>query len=67
VRIAADIGPETQTLSVNDLVTTTRPGDRIDLLCSVSPATGVKRSPGQITHASIVAIQVTGASTVTDR
>jgi hypothetical protein len=64
VRVIANIGPNTQTLSMNDLVTTTRPVDQIDLVCDLKGASGSKDvQRGQVTQASIIALELANAAT----
>jgi hypothetical protein len=64
VKVAADIGTNTQTLSVNDVVTTTAPSDQIDLACDISTDRG--HAPQvKVTQASILALDVTSANTAT--
>jgi hypothetical protein len=65
VRIVADIGTATQTLSLSDLVTTTARSDRIDLVCNVPPAESSEGQVAAVTHASIIATQITRATTST--
>jgi hypothetical protein len=65
VRIAADIGRATQTLSVNDLLTTTTSPDQVDLVCSVLPTIAMEAQPANVTHASILATGIAIASTTT--
>jgi hypothetical protein len=65
VLVAADIGPYTQTLSVDDIVSASGPGDQIDLLCYVQPSGSEAARSGTVTHASIVATQVAGATSTT--
>jgi hypothetical protein len=64
VRIVADIGTATQTLSFFDVLTTATP-DQIDLACSVSPVGPPDMQVGTITHAVIIATEVTHAATAT--
>jgi hypothetical protein len=64
VKVAATIGTNTQTLSVNDLVTTTRPSDQIDLVCAVTSGDGGDGGQqGRVTQASMIALQVAQATT----
>jgi hypothetical protein len=62
VRIAADIGTSTQTLSLSDLLTTTAPTDQLDLVCSLSQQ-GNPGGQAKVTHASIIATGITNATT----
>jgi hypothetical protein len=65
VRVAATIGTGTQTLSLNDVVTTTLPSDQIDLACELSSGEGRNNPMAVVTHASILATQVAGVTTRT--
>jgi hypothetical protein len=58
VLVAADIGPATQTLSLNDLITTTRSADGIDLVCRSSSAGKGDQAPALVSHASLIAVPV---------
>jgi hypothetical protein len=62
VRVAATISDATQTLSVNDLVSTTASRDQIDLVCSTTPSGSPETPRATVTQASIIAIQVTDAT-----
>jgi hypothetical protein len=62
VRIVADVGTGTQTLSLNDLLTTTASADEIALACKVSTSGDAQVQDVQVTQASILAIQVTSAN-----
>jgi hypothetical protein len=65
VQVAASISPYTQTLSVADIVTTTEPGDQIDLLCDVVPTGPEGARNATVTHASVIATQVTSTTRAT--
>ena len=63
VRDAAGIGPATQVLSVNDLLTVTASSDQIVLVCTLSGAGRPQADVAvEVTHASIIALQVTSIS-----
>jgi acetaldehyde dehydrogenase (acetylating) len=64
VKVAATLGTNTQTLSVNDLVTTSRPSDQIDLVCTVTSGEGADSGQqGRVTQASMIALDVAQATT----
>jgi hypothetical protein len=58
VRSATYIGQDLESLSVSDLVTTSRSGDELDLVCTVSPVNGPPSLHGDVTHASIIALAI---------
>jgi hypothetical protein len=62
VLIQADIGSDTQSLTLTDLVTTARPGDQIDLVCSLSPDSAPRSEAATVIHASLIAMKVTSAT-----
>jgi hypothetical protein len=61
VRVATDITAPTQSLDVNDLITTTNTSDQIDLVCSASTVGGPQQQVSA-THASIIVSQITHAT-----
>jgi hypothetical protein len=64
VKVAATLGTITQTLSVNDLVTTTRSSDQIELVCAVTSGEGGEGGQqGRVTQASMIALDVAQATT----
>jgi Collagen triple helix repeat (20 copies) len=66
VRVTADLGPDQQSFSVTDLLTTTTPADEIDLVCQVSSSNpGSNAQTATITHASVTALTITHIATTT--
>jgi hypothetical protein len=65
VKVATSVGSSTQTLSVNDVVTTTAPSDQIDLSCMLSSAGGRDTPQVVVTQASILALDVTHVDSTT--
>jgi hypothetical protein len=61
VKVVATIGPNTQTLSMDDLVTTVRPSDQIDFVCDVTSGDNGDAQGVVVTQASIVALEVANA------
>jgi hypothetical protein len=58
VQVAAEVGAGTQTISLNDIVSTTASGDKIDLICNVPSGDGT----ATVTDASLIAWQVTNVN-----
>jgi hypothetical protein len=65
VLVAAEVGSGLQTLNLNDLVTTTRSPDQIDLVCRVVPGGDAADVQAQVTNASVIAVQAANAATTT--
>jgi hypothetical protein len=58
VRISTYIAADIDALNVSDLLTTTAPGDRIDLACSTSNINANSGAVGDVWHASIIATPI---------
>jgi hypothetical protein len=65
VETVAEIGPVSQSLYLNDLLTTTAPSDQIDLVCVVSSRGSTDNPTAQVTNASIIAVGITNATKTT--
>jgi hypothetical protein len=65
VRSATYIGGDLESLSVVDLVTTTAPGDRIDLVCSTTPIAPNSAGSGIVSHATIITTAINKIDTTT--